>query len=43
MGFSIFSSGCNYVQQSRTILAILKKLHHGNICMKLFSNRQIGL
>ena len=38
MGFSIFSSGGHYVKQSRTILAILEKLHQGNIsiCIKLF-------
>ena len=36
MGFSIFSSGGHYVEQSRTILAILEKLHPGNICTKLF-------
>ena len=34
--FSIFSSGGHYVEQSRTILAILEKLHQGNICIKLF-------
>ena len=36
MGFSIFSSGGHYVKQSRTILAILEKLHQGKISIKLF-------
>ena len=36
MGFSIFSSGGHYVEQGRTILSILEKLHQGNICIKLF-------
>ena len=43
MGFSIFSSGGHFVQQSRTILASLEKLHRGIIRMKLFCNRPIGL
>ena len=34
--FSIFSSGGHYVEQGRTIFAILEKLHQGNICIKLF-------
>ena len=34
--FSIFSSGNHFVQQSRTILAILVKGHKRNIDVKLF-------
>ena len=34
--FSIFSSGGHFVQQSRTILAILVKNHPRNIPVKLF-------
>ena len=34
--FSIFSSGGHFVQQSRTILAILVKGHPRNIPVKLF-------
>ena len=36
MGFSIFSSGGHYVQQSGTILAILVEGHPKTICVKLF-------
>ena len=35
-GFSIFSSGNHFVQQSRTILAILVKGRKRNISMKFF-------
>ena len=41
--FSIFSSGGHFVQQSRTIVAILVKGHPRNIPVKLFWNRPIGL
>ena len=34
--FSIFSSGGHFVQLSRTILAILVKIHPRNIPVKLF-------
>ena len=34
--FSIFSSGGHFVQQSRTVLAILAKGHKRNIDVKLF-------
>ena len=43
MSFSIFSSGGHFVQQSRTILAILVKGHPRNILVKLFWNLPIGL
>ena len=36
MGFSIFSSGGHFVQQSETILAILVEGHPQNISVKLF-------
>ena len=42
-GFSIFSSGGHFVQQSSTILAILVKGHLRNISVKLFCNRALGL
>ena len=35
-GSSTFSSGNDFVQQSRTILAILVKRQKRNICLKLF-------
>ena len=35
-GFSIFSSGGHFVQQSGTILEILVKGHERNISVKLF-------
>ena len=35
-GFSIFSSDGHFIQQSRTILAILVEGHPRNICVKLF-------
>ena len=35
-GFSIFSSGGHFVQQSRTILAILVEGHPRNISVELF-------
>ena len=41
--FSIFSSGGHFVQQSRTILAILVRGHPRNIPVKLFWNLPIGL
>ena len=41
--FSLFSSGGHFVQQSRTIVAILVKGHPRNIPVKLFWNRPIGL
>ena len=40
--FSIFSSGNHFVQQSRTILAILAKGHKRNFDAKLFWNLAIG-
>ena len=40
--FSIFSSGNHFVQQSRTILAILAKGHKRNIDVKLFWNLSTG-
>ena len=41
--FSIFSSGDYFVQQSKTILAILEKGHKKNISVKLFWNQATGL
>ena len=38
-GFSSFSFGDYFVQQSRTILAILVLGHNGNISVKLFGNQ----
>ena len=37
-GFSIFRSGARFVQQNRTILAILIEGHLRNIPVKLFQN-----
>ena len=42
-GFSIFSSGGHFVQQSRTILAILVEGRPKNISVIFFKNRNIGL
>ena len=41
-GFSIFSSGDHFVQQSRTILAILVKGDKRNISVKSFLNQATG-
>ena len=41
-GFSIFSFGGHFVQQSGTILAILVEGHPKNISVKLFWNQAIG-
>ena len=38
-GFSIFSSGDHFIQQSRTILAILVKGNKRNISVKSFWNQ----
>ena len=35
-GFSVFSFGCHFVQQSGTVLAILIEGHPWNISVKLF-------
>ena len=42
-GFSIFSSGGQFVQRSGTILAILVEGHSRNISVKLFWNWPVGL
>ena len=42
-GFSIFSSGGHFIQQSKTILVILVKGYERNISVKLFCNRALGL
>ena len=42
-GFSIFSFGDHFVQQNRTILAILVEGHPRNISVKLFQNWATGL
>ena len=42
-GFSIFSFGGHFVQQSRTILAVLAEGHPRNISAKLFCSQGIGL
>ena len=42
-GFTIFSSGGHFVQQSRTIFAILVKGYQRNISVKLFCNRALVL
>ena len=39
----VFCSGGHFVQQRRTILAILEEGHPRNISVKLFWNRLIGL
>ena len=39
---SIFSSGDHFVQQSRTILAILVEEDKSNISMKSFQNQATG-
>ena len=41
-GFSIFSSGDHFVQQSRTILVILVKGDKRNIYVKSFWNQATG-
>ena len=41
-GFSIFSSGDHFVQQSRTILAFLVKRDKRNISVKSFSIRPLA-
>ena len=41
--FSIFSSGVHFIQQSRTILAILVEGTLRNIPVKLFQNPFTGL
>ena len=40
--FSIFSIGDHFVQQSRTILAILVEGHPRNISVKLFEIRPLA-
>ena len=35
-GFSFFSSGSHFVQQSKTIIAILVEGHPSNVSVKLF-------
>ena len=42
-GFSIFSSGSHFVQQSISILAILVLRHQSYISVKLFWNQATGL
>ena len=42
-GFSIYSFGCNFVQRSGTILAILVEGHPRNISVIFFLNLAIGL
>ena len=41
-GFSSFSSGSHFVQQTGTILKILVEGHPMNISVKLFSNQAIA-
>ena len=41
-GFSIFSFGCHFVQQSRAILAILAEGNPRNIPVKQLCNQSIG-
>ena len=41
-GFSVLTCGGNFVQQSRTTLAIYVESHPRNIFVKLFRNRAIG-
>ena len=43
MGFSIFSSGGHYVEQGRTILSILEKLHQGNFAYNYFEIDPLAL
>ena len=41
-GFSVLTSGGNFVQQSRIILAIYVEGHPRNISVKIFRNRAMG-
>ena len=42
-GFSIFSSGGHYVEQGRSILSILEKLHQGNFAYNYFEIDPLAL
>ena len=42
-GFSTFSSGSHFLQQSGAIFAISVEDHPRNISVKLFKNRSTGL
>ena len=42
-GFSVFNSGCHFVQWSGTILKTLVMGHPRYISVKLFGNRATGL